>query len=469
MIYVRTCAYNAEKTIERAVESILNQTHEEFIYYILDNGSTDGTGEIIRRYAQQDKRIVPFYNKRNHDTTENVAFWELFYTLEEGDYLCLLDADDAYDVTFLEEALRFLKENHLDIAMCGTVFMDADTWTPFGERVVSRNLVLKDAAEFELCFPEMYWNLRAMWGKLYSAKAARFPYTSAVGLPDWYPSAYGGDTVNVFGSLEMVECVGVLAKPLHYYAVSKKSVSHHWLEGREKSDPILFQRAEELLKKKCGRVSEPNYRMLYAVYFHAVSDTYRVLFESDLAAEKKLELAHTIFFHPITQKMFTTQFNVPNEERVDFFVYVVIKLLSLWDERKETSYGRLAEIFSNINPDFSQLLTKESFSWLMECCPVVVRNVVLREYEYAVNNLMVYLSKCETAPAVEYPYVLGQVLSALREEEKKYLYFSKKLIWWCIVNGQTERAERELKDWLAILPEDENLKELQRMLKGGAQ
>ena len=43
MIYVRTCAYNAEKTLKRAIDSILQQTYQDFEYHILENGSSDGT------------------------------------------------------------------------------------------------------------------------------------------------------------------------------------------------------------------------------------------------------------------------------------------------------------------------------------------------------------------------------------------------------------------------------------------
>ena len=64
-IIIYTPAYNAEKTLRRAVDSILNQTHKEFIYYLLDNASTDGTYEIIKEYAKNDKRIIPLHNEIN--------------------------------------------------------------------------------------------------------------------------------------------------------------------------------------------------------------------------------------------------------------------------------------------------------------------------------------------------------------------------------------------------------------------
>lgn len=459
MIYIRTCAYNAEKTLERAMESILNQTYGEFVYYVLDNGSTDGTREIVRRYAERDKRIVPFYSEKNFDCEANFEFWNLFYALSEGDYFCMLDADDAYAATFLEEMLRFLTENELDIAMCGSVFMNAETWTPCGGRVLSEDIVIKDGTDFENNFSTIYWNLRAMWGKLYTAKTAKFPYTSTVGLPEWYPP-YGGDTVNIFGSVEMAEGIGVLAKPLHYYAVSSKSTSYHWQEGREKSDMLLFEKGEELLRKKCGRVSPENYRMLYTVYFHAVSDTFRVLFGSGLPAERKVSITKEIFFHPVTQKMFTMQLDASNEDRIHFFVELVISLLSLWGESEGVDYTIWEEIFTNINPDFPQLVTEESFAWYMGNYPVIMRNVVLREYEYAVNNLLVYLSKKEVRPSHDFPYILAQQLAALRNEEEKYILFSKYLIRWCIEHNQIERAQAELKEWQEILPEDKDIRAL---------
>jgi len=53
-----TMAYNAEKTLPRAIDSILGQTFQNFEYYILNNGSLDGTWKIIEEYARRDPRII---------------------------------------------------------------------------------------------------------------------------------------------------------------------------------------------------------------------------------------------------------------------------------------------------------------------------------------------------------------------------------------------------------------------------
>jgi glycosyltransferase involved in cell wall biosynthesis len=64
-IIVYTCAYNAEKTIRRTVDSVLSQSLGDFIYYLIDNGSTDSTSDIVRSYAETDGRIKALANKEN--------------------------------------------------------------------------------------------------------------------------------------------------------------------------------------------------------------------------------------------------------------------------------------------------------------------------------------------------------------------------------------------------------------------
>lgn len=49
--------FNVEKYIGEAIESVLNQTFKDFEFIIINDGSTDDTAEIAKRYAKQDKRI----------------------------------------------------------------------------------------------------------------------------------------------------------------------------------------------------------------------------------------------------------------------------------------------------------------------------------------------------------------------------------------------------------------------------
>ena len=55
--------YNTEKYIGRCIESILNQSYKELEVIIINDGSSDGSAEIIRKYAENDSRIIFIDNK----------------------------------------------------------------------------------------------------------------------------------------------------------------------------------------------------------------------------------------------------------------------------------------------------------------------------------------------------------------------------------------------------------------------
>lgn len=464
MIYIRTFAYNAEKTLERTIESLLKQTYGDFVYYLLDNGSTDSTGEIVRRYADKDSRIRPFFSKKNFDKTINSEFWLLSQNLNDDDYMCFLDADDVYESTFLEEILEFMIRNDLDIAACGTNFIDADSGEVCEGRVLRQNLVLDKREMFDYLFPEVHWNLRQVWGKLYSANAVRARFD--VNKPEWYPDAYGGDTVNVYECVKAADRIGVYAKALHLYSISRGSVSYRWIDGRERADFILFERAIDLLMQKCGYVSARNLNFLYAVQFNALRDTLNVLFNSSLSEERKIDIVREIFLNPITQQSFIERGHITEESKAELLAGVVCQSIELVQNVSDENLKAVEEIFRVLNGDFSQMIPIEYLRWYINNMPVIVRNIALREYEYATNNLLGSLvEKKELILESEHPFVLGQMVSALVNKEDCYVFFSKKLIAWYINNGKIEQACEELEEWRKIMPDDEEFINMSNAIK----
>ncbi len=351
MIYIRTCAYNAENTLRKTIDSVLNQSYTNFKYYILDNGSSDHTGDIIREYAKKDSRIVPFFNIINRNVNENPDFWNLSHHIPYNDYFCILDADDYYSLTFFEEMLRFIKNENLDIAACGSIFVEADGNTKIGDYTVTQNLVLKTAQDWENYFKQCHWNMRQVWGKLYSSKAsaARFEITT----PEWFPKAYGGDTVNVIECIKASGNFGVYAKPLHYYRVSNKSVSYKWIEGRTESDQILDALTTEFLKKMSGDVSFYNKEFLALVYTHAVEDTIKVINNSDLSSVKKLHEFRKIAENSTTQDYFKYK----NQEIGRIKNYLLISAMKCKDAQNSVSEDDFRIILNDLIPKCSAALS----------------------------------------------------------------------------------------------------------------
>ncbi|MGF1572962.1 MAG: SDR family NAD(P)-dependent oxidoreductase [Sumerlaeia bacterium] len=98
---------NRVKYIENAINKVQNGTFQDFEVIIVDNGSTDGTLELIKRLAQEDSRIRLF-----NGTGGSIAS-ALNHGIREarGKYICQLDSDDEYAPTTLEKMIGHLENN----------------------------------------------------------------------------------------------------------------------------------------------------------------------------------------------------------------------------------------------------------------------------------------------------------------------------------------------------------------------
>ncbi len=114
-ISVLTPAYNAEKYIGEAIESILNQTHSDFEFIIVDDCSTDRTWDIILEYAGKDPRVVPVKNENNLGIAGNR---NKLLGLAKGKYIVWQDADDLSLPYRLEYQYNFMEKNE-DVGICG--------------------------------------------------------------------------------------------------------------------------------------------------------------------------------------------------------------------------------------------------------------------------------------------------------------------------------------------------------------
>jgi glycosyltransferase involved in cell wall biosynthesis len=108
-------AYNAEKYIESAVQSILDQTFADFEFIIINDGSTDQTQSILQRLAGKDPRI----NLIRRPNTGYVPALNEGLAKAQGDFIARMDADDLSLPTRLEKQFAYLQSNP-DCVLVGT-------------------------------------------------------------------------------------------------------------------------------------------------------------------------------------------------------------------------------------------------------------------------------------------------------------------------------------------------------------
>lgn len=113
LISIIVPVYNVEKDLERCINSILAQTYENFELIIVNDGSTDSSGNICRSFT--DKRIR-YYEKANGGLASARNYGLQRAT---GDYLYCVDSDDYIDSDCLEYCLKKARETDADIVLCG--------------------------------------------------------------------------------------------------------------------------------------------------------------------------------------------------------------------------------------------------------------------------------------------------------------------------------------------------------------
>lgn len=119
--------YNTKDYIEKCLDSLLNQTLSDIEILAVDDGSTDGTGEIVREYAQKHPDKIKAFFKENGGQAEarNLA---LEYAV--GDYIGFVDSDDWVDKEMYLEMYEKAIEEDADIVICDTTdhFPDRDVY-----------------------------------------------------------------------------------------------------------------------------------------------------------------------------------------------------------------------------------------------------------------------------------------------------------------------------------------------------
>ena len=109
-------AYNVEKYVGEAIESILNQTFTDFEFIIINDGSTDNTAKIIKEYAKKDKRIRFIDNKKNQGL---IAVLNQGLDLCTGEYIARMDSDDISLPERFAKQIEYM-DNHHECGVCGT-------------------------------------------------------------------------------------------------------------------------------------------------------------------------------------------------------------------------------------------------------------------------------------------------------------------------------------------------------------
>ena len=139
-ISVILSVFNGEKHISNAIESVLNQSFEDFEFLILDDASTDNTYNIIKSYQNIDTRIKLLKNNSNIGLTKSL---NTLISKSKYEYIARQDADDLSLVERFSSQLTVINSGDYDAVTTRAIIKGENTYTPNYSYYLPRRFVMK--------------------------------------------------------------------------------------------------------------------------------------------------------------------------------------------------------------------------------------------------------------------------------------------------------------------------------------
>ena len=163
--------YRVENYLKRCIESILNQSFQNFELILVDDGSPDRCGEIIDQFHQIDKRVVAI-----HQTNQGVSSARnAGLQIARGEYVGFVDPDDYIEPEMYNILIRILEDNNADISCCSWNDIHQD-----GTRILKRNYGVSELMEhsefMNHIFDMPYSILGSVCNKLFKKELIRFEF-----------------------------------------------------------------------------------------------------------------------------------------------------------------------------------------------------------------------------------------------------------------------------------------------------
>ena len=510
MIVIQTTAYNAEKTIERTINSVLNQTYTQFEYYIIDNGSTDETGEIIKKFAQLDSRIKIFRNEINSVEAaklNKVVDWTMAKFVEiaiekygiDG-YYCIIDADDEYSLDFLEKSINFAKKNDVDVVACGSQFVLGETGEIQNSKyAVSKDIIVKGKG-FSDYFEQYLQFAWTTWGKLYSLSV--FSNVDFRELYNKYRGMYGTDSIYTLAFLKESKKLGIMCGTSHKYYLYKKSFKDNFTEKSVISNAIFHDVIMDFLTSK-NAATPSNVDRIYYTHAEKIAKTIYNVLSSDLMPKEKISWVREILSHDYTLKMRKRNvavitkymkdvdevavkslsllfFNSAEDIKLasDIFILTrnadkVLEYAKAFRWREDKVFEVLAETNDkNANTQISTIISKTPLlNGISAESAIYLQDIVVAVLQ---KNISVALDCAFAIAETEIPdefaedfVLLGQYLCAQDEDTVGWIFFKKLQISFMIQHQQFDKAVVEIKELEEMIPDDKELQELKNYASKG--
>lgn len=222
--------YNVEKYLEKCINSILSQTYKNIEVLLIDDCSTDKSGQIAEQFAKIDNRCKYIKREKNGGPA---AARNLGIKVSTGEYLAFIDSDDWCSQFFAEHMLKLATEEDYDIVVCDYIMV-----TEKAEKVAEslHGINNNSSLEEKIAYIRNHACTKIFKKDFWLQQGLMFPENIK----------RGDDMAVVIPLLTRTEKIGVINEQLYYYLQRENSMSN---SKPTKIDLKFYDDAFELMCK----------------------------------------------------------------------------------------------------------------------------------------------------------------------------------------------------------------------------
>ena len=246
--------YNAKKSLERCIESLLHQTYEQLEIILVDDGSADGSSEICDRYTEKDKRIVVIHKKNaGVSAARNTGIERA-----TGTYLQFVDSDDYLDLDACEKLVNAMEKNKSEMAICGCVEHRGEEEKVIVPEAVPCQKLSQMGEKFGRIYCSNLFNIP--WNKLFIREKVKEKFDVAISL--------GEDLLFNLAYMENIEKITFLDSPVYHYMIEQASLSRKFRDDYIDLNLFLCNKVTAFAEKKIdGKFGQGEINQYFMISF----------------------------------------------------------------------------------------------------------------------------------------------------------------------------------------------------------
>lgn len=493
-VYIYIQSYDCVEYIEKIIKDVLQQTYSNWMCFVYDNASKDGTWDIVKAYAEKDDRFVVARFEKQVGLMVKQAIPAILKLADiEKDYFVRVDADDRIDTDYLERMIEFREMHAVDLVCCNNDFVMAQSGKVTGSRDMEEDMIL-EGDMFSDVLLQYHPFMRTHWAKLYPIALLR-----KMRLCSILDTAYGIDTLFSEEAFREAGRVGIMKRCMYHYYLHEGQKTYDLRMKRYEAPNVLADKLMDFLILKTRKITKENTDIVYRIFDGEMEEAVKALQETKFLKDERLEILYNMAKSHHTG-------NFLKRGVVAKWIYdIVLMSVDMYDAAGEAEREKLAEIMSimQVCPAaicgisksvLFDLYVKMDKYWadanepnrvedavgvLLKDNPFVtftdmrlallyselVMAVLDEDYANAygiVNDLLVnngvfieHISELAT---------LGKNLAAVIEDESLFIEMTKYSIQGLLINGKYHEANVELDDWDSLFPEDNDFREFRRII-----